>query len=132
MRVFWAGVMVCLFASSAMAYHEFQEPKQAYRVETIQYYSNPGVKTEPDSTVTIYYDGEADTVWTANRKTHKWESRVHWSYWEIYRKVVKGCGNVIGSNWDRDLNWRLSGAIMDSSLVDTCWIFPSRRYLEVR
>ena len=104
--------ILLLWVGNAWAYHEFQESKEAYKVETIQYYSNPGAKTEPDSTVTIYYDGSVDTTWFSDRKTHKWTSEVHWRYWEIYRKVVKGCSNVI--NWD-SIDW---GTIKTLNLED--------------
>jgi len=67
-------VVLILMTSIAFGYHEFQTPKKAYKKATIEYFSNENKKTEPDSTVTIYYD--RNDV-------------------EMYRQVKNGCSNVI-------------------------------------
>ena len=69
-------LFVLILVSISFAYHEFSVPKKAYKKVTIEWFGNEDSKTQPDSTVYLYYD--KDGV-------------------EIYREVKKGCGNVIGS-----------------------------------
>lgn len=71
---------LCFWTIKASAYHEFKVPKKAYKKVTIDHFSNDKQKTEPDSTVTIFYD--KDGV-------------------EIHREFKKGCSNIINL-WEVD------------------------------
>lgn len=69
-------LLLVILVGVSFAYHEFDVPKKAYKKVTMEYFSNVESRTEPDSTVYLYYDKDGI---------------------EIYRKVKKGCSNVIGS-----------------------------------
>lgn len=91
------AMLVMAIAVPVFAYHEFKVPKKAYKKVTIEHFSNDAQKTEPDSTITIFYD--KDGV-------------------EIHREFKKGCSNILNRGWqiqDDSLMFNLDSTSFDSA-----------------
>ena len=126
--------LLILLSVTAWAYHEFQVPKKAYKKVTTEYFSNDTLKTQPDSTMIVYYGMKIDTVGWYCRKgdVGRWcyyskdtigcksiKPDIQIFYIEIYREVKKGCGNIIGVSEDWGVDFGHYLLDVRSTIADT-------------